>query len=94
MRLPEEPAVQGVRTSEEHGHAKTRDAAGGNRESDEPCFVAPDEPAHMQGNADYELEFRNRALLRAARWLSFRFISYFEQARILRQCRAGWRAAA
>jgi hypothetical protein len=91
MPLPIEPGVQEVCESEERGHAKTRYAAGGNRETDEPRFVAPDEPAHIQGNADYKLKFRNCALLRAARWLSFRFISYFERVRLLREC---WRKQA
>jgi hypothetical protein len=63
MPLPEEPIVQEVCASEERGHAKTRDTAGGNRETDEPRFVAPDEPAHIQGKADHKLKFRNRALL-------------------------------
>jgi hypothetical protein len=49
MPLPVEPGVREVRASEERGHAKTRDTAGGNRETDEPRFVAPDEPAHIQG---------------------------------------------
>jgi hypothetical protein len=45
MPLPDEPVVQEARASEERGHAKTREAAGGNRETAEPRFVAPDEPA-------------------------------------------------
>ncbi len=88
MPMPEEPVVQEVRASEERGHAKTRDDADGNRETNEPHFVAPDEPAHIQGNVEKKLKFRNHALPRAARRLSFRFISYFEQGRILREC---WR---
>jgi hypothetical protein len=63
MPVPEEPEVQKVRATEERSHAETRDAPGGNRKTNEPGFVAPDKPAHMQGNAAYKFKLRNCSFL-------------------------------
>src|ERR1700730_6378049 len=63
MPVSVKPAVQKVCASEERRHAQARDAAGGNCETNESRFVAPDKPAHMHGNAKEKFKFRNRPLL-------------------------------
>jgi hypothetical protein len=55
MPVSVKPAVQKVCASEERRHAQARDAAGGNCETNESRFVAPDKPAHMQRNSNFEI---------------------------------------
>jgi hypothetical protein len=55
--------MQQFRAPEETGHAETGERADGSRKTNEPHFVAPDEPAYMQGNAACKVELRNRLIL-------------------------------
>src|SRR5438105_4455672 len=63
MPVSVKPAEQKACANEAARNAQAREAAGGNCETNESRFVAPDKPAHMHGNAEEEFKFRNRPLL-------------------------------
>src|SRR5208337_134610 len=63
LPVPEKPEMQQFRAPEQPGHAETGEGADARRKTNETHFVAPDEPAQLQGNAVYRFELRNRLIL-------------------------------
>ena len=63
LPVPEKPEMQQFRAPEQPGHAETGEGADARRKTNETHFVAPDEPAQLQGNAAYRFKLRNRLIL-------------------------------